>query len=378
VSTVLRYVEAVRNRSSPPAILLREVVVDGSRIRKRTRINLSFWPLRGRVLGKLARSIGLPCFCGVVLPFGAIDHLTAAEFWLSGVDPVVQRDRHVDNPADYMQLFQPDAPWATAAAGLQAFKISTQMSLRGTDDELKTIIDGLKARHIGLAIEIGLLAYSDRCGRGTEGYGAPLAVEAAAKRIVKMGGQLDYVAMDEPVTWGHEKVGRNAQGYEWCHDSVSELVDQAAPKIALLQRYFPNIQIGEIDAVNPRCCPSLAGDILEFTDQLKQTLHLKLAFVHADVAWDTNWRPMLQQLAQGLRTRGIPLGVVCDGDATLPSDEASNSQALARCTEVTRDPKTKPDVYVVQTWLPRPTRMLPENQPGTLTNLLKQAEAAFR
>jgi hypothetical protein len=87
---------------------------------------------------------------------------------------------------------------------------------------------------------------------------------------------------------------------------------------------------------------------------------------------------MLQQLAQGLRTRGIPLGVVCDGDATLPSDEASNSQALARCTEVTRDPKTKPDVYVVQTWLPRPTRMLPENQPGTLTNLLKQAEAAFR
>ena len=38
------YVESVPNRNSPPAILLRESVRDGSRIRKRTLANLSAWP----------------------------------------------------------------------------------------------------------------------------------------------------------------------------------------------------------------------------------------------------------------------------------------------------------------------------------------------
>jgi hypothetical protein len=38
------YVESVPNRNSPPAVLLRESVREGSRIRKRTLANLSSWP----------------------------------------------------------------------------------------------------------------------------------------------------------------------------------------------------------------------------------------------------------------------------------------------------------------------------------------------
>jgi hypothetical protein len=38
------YVESVPNRNSPPAVLLRESVRDGSKIRKRTLANLSSWP----------------------------------------------------------------------------------------------------------------------------------------------------------------------------------------------------------------------------------------------------------------------------------------------------------------------------------------------
>ena len=58
------YIETVPNRSSPPAILLRESYRDGGRVRKRTLLNLSHWPaehvegLRGVLKG------------GVVLPSG--------------------------------------------------------------------------------------------------------------------------------------------------------------------------------------------------------------------------------------------------------------------------------------------------------------------
>jgi hypothetical protein len=95
------------------------------------------------------------------------------DYWLARVDPVVQADRKVADPADYMDLFRPDMPWSSAAQ-LKGFKISTQMVFRGTDEQLKAIIDGLKARHIGMSIELGLLVWSDTppsCGEGSEGIG---------------------------------------------------------------------------------------------------------------------------------------------------------------------------------------------------------------
>src|ERR1700745_3447828 len=44
------YVEAVPNRDSPPAILLRESYREGGKVKKRTLLNLSDWPA-GRVAG---------------------------------------------------------------------------------------------------------------------------------------------------------------------------------------------------------------------------------------------------------------------------------------------------------------------------------------
>ena len=38
------YIEAIPNRNSPPAILLRESYRDGGKIKKRTIANLSDWP----------------------------------------------------------------------------------------------------------------------------------------------------------------------------------------------------------------------------------------------------------------------------------------------------------------------------------------------
>ena len=38
------YIDTVPNRSSPPAILLRESYREGGKVRKRTLLNLSDWP----------------------------------------------------------------------------------------------------------------------------------------------------------------------------------------------------------------------------------------------------------------------------------------------------------------------------------------------
>ena len=60
------YIDIVPNRHSPPAILLRESVRDGTTIRKRTLVNLSQWePGRVEVLRRALR--------------GEFDHLPPGE-----------------------------------------------------------------------------------------------------------------------------------------------------------------------------------------------------------------------------------------------------------------------------------------------------------
>jgi Transposase DDE domain len=62
------YIEAVPNRNSPPAILLRESFRDGGKVKKRTLLNLSDWPpalvagLRGLLKGGTVLASGEPPF----------------------------------------------------------------------------------------------------------------------------------------------------------------------------------------------------------------------------------------------------------------------------------------------------------------------------
>ena len=64
------YIEIVPNRTSPPAILLRESFRDGDQIRKRTLANLSHWePARVEALRRALR--------------GDFDHLTGEDPGLS-------------------------------------------------------------------------------------------------------------------------------------------------------------------------------------------------------------------------------------------------------------------------------------------------------
>ena len=76
------YIEAVPNRNSPPAILLRESYREGGKVRKRTLCNLSDWPaahiegLRGVLRGGTVISAERDAFTVVrSLPHG---HVSAA------------------------------------------------------------------------------------------------------------------------------------------------------------------------------------------------------------------------------------------------------------------------------------------------------------
>ncbi len=296
----------------------------------------------------------------------------ATDVWLIGVDPQTQKARHVTEPADYMNLFRPDAPWKKAASGLAVFKFGTRFVLQSDDAQLKTVIDDLKRRHIAFAVELGMLESNGpgSCGFGVEGYGNANTVESVAKRVKALGGQIDYVAMDEPVWFGHIVDKLQKTTGHGCQYSVPEVADRVAPKIALLRRYFPDIKIGDIEPVSARVPggPQSIQDILSFEDLLRKKTGSAPVFVHADVAWATpGWQPLMVTLGEGVRAKGMRFGVICDGDPTAGDNEAWVDQALQRCRAVEANPRTRPDDLLAQTWEPLPTKMLPETDAGTLT-----------
>lgn len=306
---------------------------------------------------------------GGLLPMCLMGQTPAADLWLAGEDPVVQQQKHKQVPADYMDLFKPDSPWTVSASRLKVFKLSTQIALHGTDQQLHTIINDLRRRRIALAVEMGLIVGSDRCGKGVEGYGNPNSVESTARHIKSLGGTIDYVAMDEPVWFGHI-FGTGSGGRVGCRYPLPVLADQIAEKISTLRQYFPNIRVGDIEPVNANKWggPQSIDDIVTFENLLRQRTGLAPAFVHADMAWAiTGWQPLLEDLATRLHASGMRVGVICDGDANVGGDEAWVRQALQRCQATIADPKVRPDDLIVQTWEPLPTKMLPETDPGALT-----------
>jgi hypothetical protein len=295
---------------------------------------------------------------------------SAQEIWFSGVDPVVAADRGGAITAnDFMSLFQPDAPWQRAASSIQVFKLSTQFLQRSSDEQLKTVIHNLQQRHIALAFEAEILVTSTKCGNGMPGFTTEAVIQKVIRRVTQAGGRIDDVAFDEPMTWGHF-AHRGAA----CRYSVDELVRNMAPNIQALKAAFPAIRFGDIEPVTDQT-PGRLADILNFATAFRVQTGEHLSFLQADLIWQNNWKPQLTGWKTRLRAAGIAYGVIVDGDPGDKTDIAWTTHAVERYQKLADDPTLTPDQYVFQSWQTRPSKFLPENEPGTLTSVMVRTVA---
>jgi hypothetical protein len=154
------YIEAVPNRSSPPAILLRESYRDGGRVRKRTLLNLTDWP------GDLVAGLRALLKGGTVVPAGQEaltitrslphGHVAAVLGTLrrSGLDrllgPAGSRCRDLAIALIVSRIIAPTSKLATAKAldpATAASSLGMVLGLGEVDeDELYTALDWLLAR----------------------------------------------------------------------------------------------------------------------------------------------------------------------------------------------------------------------------------------
>jgi hypothetical protein len=169
----------------------------------------------------------------------------ANELWLSSVDPVTRAAHKWDASADYMELFHSDAKWKTVASSIRVFKIGPGFVQQGKEEDLRLIFSELQRHNIKLALEIGMVTRSEHCQQHSEAYGPQGLVEQLLRRVERLGGDLAYIAMDEPLYYG----GNQYKGGDACNLSVRQIAADVAPNVKLAKSIFPNVKIGDIEVI---------------------------------------------------------------------------------------------------------------------------------
>ena len=304
----------------------------------------------------------------------AVQPAAAAQYWFGGEDPVTRGER--PHPPDWMSMFQPGAPWQQGKSHLTAFKVAAQFVLRGTDEQIHTVVDDLHRNHIAFAVEMGSVAHTPgECGGG-EGFAPPHLIDRVAGRLQRLGLTLDYWGMDEPLWFGHERTW----GPHDCAYPVETVAERVAGNIATMRRYFPNVVIGdgEVLAGNRLPTPQLLADYVAFAQDIQRLTGRPLAFMHWDVSWRGGGGRLIAPFSRQMHALGLRVGVIIGGDLPDPDDETWVADGLQHVRDLAGDPAAQPDDFVVQSWQNLPTRMLPETSPGTATFELMQSEKMGR
>ncbi len=294
--------------------------------------------------------------------------------WLAPLDPF---GGYPGRPgaADYMQLFQAGAPgWPVAFSHINVFKLYTQNFIYFQNklhppDNLKTIINFLKANNIALAIEAEPVTCPNL--KGSEAVAVPSGPEQAraiALEVNSLGGTIAYAAMDEPLDFF---MRITAQGsLSACpFNSLQTLAENIATFYAAYQAVFPAIQIGDIEY-------GLTGtQMSEWATAYRNATGVSLAFYHDDAfqaGWGHNTAAVQAALkgADGSMGPGIPYGLIRNsGQPPGKSDSAWVSKAKQNMDFYNSLGLEAPTQNIFQTWEASPSRVLPESG-DSLTNVV--------
>ena len=309
----------------------------------------------------------LPFLAGLLLGLAAVSGVCAAKpsaapnIWVTATaQPIKIQPSRTGLRTDAADQWKPDAAWSTVAGHTQVAKLIAGNIENTQPADLKAVIDEVRRRHMALALEIGPLVRTPACGPPTESYGRAGETEAILQRIRSAGGELDYVAMDEPFYYGHVDPGG-------CRLPSAEIARQVAASIASMRRIFPNLKVGDIEVVEAD--RTRVAELVQWPDDYRAATGERLAFLHADVAWSDLAMRNLPSLAAGLRQRQVSFGIIYDGEADVGGDVAWTQSALDQIAEIETALDVHPDAAIFQTWTGYPTHVLPETTPGTLTNL---------
>jgi hypothetical protein len=302
----------------------------------------------------------------------ALRPLHAQEIWFSPGDDL--NVKGVVKHPDFMQLFGPGAPWPVGMAHVNVMQLRAPWFLRMSPSVVAQALAFLKAHRMKLAVPLGFID-SDTSGQGIEGCGTARGHRVYPREMKQLGIPLDYVVMDEPLYFGHDYDGKNA-----CHFSIAQVADSVANNVRMIRSYYPHVQF--VWAEPQQALPGGVAEMNRFLDDYQARLSELPIAMRFDIDWGKvdkkhrEWHQDVPLFVRALKTRGIGLSIIYDaghvnGQPIPKTDAGWIASAKADVADWEATIPDKPAEVVIQTWNPNPVRIVPEDDPTTMTGYLK-------
>lgn len=299
-------------------------------------------------------------------------HAAQPKIWMSALDPI-WRATNKFPPNDWDALFQNTSAWPQVVAHLQVFELSKRFVMESDEVELANVLTFLRQRNIEISIQGTPLLATPTCGLGVEGHGPALDMLQEAQRVAKLGGQLSYISMDEPLFYGEFLKFFPFKGNrKTCSYSIRELASQAAQKIRQVKSVFPNVKVGDVEpaGIAADYAASWKMSLAEWIEDFESATGQSLAYLGNDVVWHLpTWRFDLRVAIEVSKKSNTPIQVIYNAS---PTEVNWTVSAENHYRTIESDLRIDPEIAFFSTWTDRPQKMLPETDPNTLTGLILQ------
>ena len=272
-----------------------------------------------------------------------------------------------DGAPDFQDLFRADAEWDAAARNIDAFVIySTWVRHYATWGDLTALIEGLRARGIALAMELGPLPDPNpgEC-IGGEGFGGVFEIDML-KRIRDLGGVVDVIVFDEPFAFGH-----HLDGPDNCQWSIERIARHIAEFEEMAREVFPDLIFGGNEPLwaSPQVGPE---EVVSWIEAYEAATGRAMGFLHLDLDWDRrDWLENAVAVHSALVGRGVRVGYIYNG-GDIQDQEAWIAATVERAGLIEQASPIPPDDIVFASWFDQPDRTLPDSDPASFTGLVKR------
>jgi hypothetical protein len=283
----------------------------------------------------------------------------AAEVWFAPTDNLARAGKLFNQ--DFPHLFDEPPAWNT---DIDVFQIAPFYAEHATDEDLLRVARFLSRRHIVLGAAVQPMQIDGECagGEGRTRRGANLRI---FRRLRALGLDIQYIGLDEPLTFGHYA----SRGARPCQLPIDDVARRVAATISEIRESYPLARIVDYEAPTIASVATWPVELAEWLDAYKRATGANLDAVAFDVDWRIRWLEWVRPGIEVLHSKGVHAGMLLTiaGPGTSDAGAVASLKANIQAAEEAWQPL---DLMIVACWTPYPSLSLPASASDTLTSVL--------
>ena len=282
------------------------------------------------------------------------------DIWFAPTDNITQHGK------DLPMLFDDPGSWTYGASHIAVFSLPVRYLLQAPSAEVRRQLAWIHAKGMKLAVQLPALPVDKHvCGNGIEGMTWPGEAALSAKALQALGAQVDFFALDLPMTNGH--ISKRAGA---CKLSLPETAARLASAVRELRRVYPDARIVDLEVPTGIPLSEWTSTLSAWLDAYKSASGEDFYGLTMDAWWKFDWKDAAQATARILAKRGMRVGIYIDSvEGSDARAEAWVAAARRNACAVEKLP-TSMDYVVIANWMDARVNNGPERNAATLSGML--------